>query len=167
MAEDKTTKILKNAILLEKKGKAFYAKVAQQTSSRAVKDLFEMLADEEENHIQTLAEQFKNYQNRKKFDAGLFGNEHPSDMASQVLSQKIKAEISAADYEAAAISAAMSMEKSAIKLYSGRATVATDPAEKKLYRWLADWETRHLGFLSDIDRELTETIWYDQSFWPF
>ena len=167
MAEDKTTRILKNALLLEKRGRAFYAKVAQQTSSSAVKRFFEMLADEEEKHIQTLAEQFKIYQTQKEFDPHLFGNEHPSDIASEVLSQQIKAEISAADYEAAAISAAMSMEKNAIKLYSGRAADATDPTEKKLYQWLSDWETRHLSFLADIDRELTEDIWYDQNFWPF
>jgi len=167
MAEDKTTRILKNAILLEKRGQAFYQKVAQQTSGSAVKRFFEMLADEEENHIQTLAEQFKTYQTQKKFDPDLFGNDRPSDIATEVLSQEIKAEISAADYEAAAISAAMSMEKSAIKLYSDRAVDATDPVEKNLYQWLADWENRHLNFLADIDRELTETIWYDQNFWPF
>ena len=167
MTEDRTTRILKNAILLEKRGQAFYQKVAEQTSGSAVKRFFEMLADEEENHIQTLAEQFKTYQTQKKFDPHLFASDHPSDIATEVLSQEIKAEISAADYEAAAISAAMSMEKSAIKLYSDRAVDATDPAEKKLYQWLADWENRHLSFLADIDRELTENIWYDQSFWPF
>ena len=62
---------------------------------------------------------------------------------------------------------AMAMEKNAIKLYSGRAAETVDPAEKKLYQWLADWENRHLSFLADIDRELTENIWYDQNFWPF
>ncbi len=167
MTEDKTTRILKNAILLEKKGQIFYKKVAQQTSRNGVKRFFEMLADEEEKHIQTLSEQFKNYQIQKKFDPDLFGNDHPSDIATAVLSQEIKAEISAADYEAAAISAAMAMERSAIKLYSDRAADATDSTEKKLYQWLADWENRHLSFLADIDRELTENIWYDQSFWPF
>jgi rubrerythrin len=167
MAEDKTTRILKNAILLEKKGQAFYNKVAQQTSSSAVKRFFETLADEEQNHIQTLSEQFKAYQNQRKFDPHLLADSQPSDIASAVLSQQIKTEISAAGYEAAAISAAMAMEKSAIKLYSDRATDAADPAEKKLYQWLADWETRHLDFLAEIDRELTENIWYDQNFWPF
>jgi rubrerythrin len=167
MEEDKTTQILKNAILLEKRGQAFYAKVAQQTSGSAVKRFFEMLADEEGIHIRTLAEQFKAYQVQKELDPLLFGEELPSDIASEVLAQDIIAEISAADYEAAAISAAMSMEKRAIKLYSDRAADATDPAEKKLYQWLANWETRHLSFLADIDRELTENIWYDENFWPF
>ena len=79
MTEDKTTRILKNAILLEKKGQVFYKKVAQQTSRNGVRRFFEMLADEEEKHIQTLSEQFKNYQTQKKFDPHLFGDDHPSD----------------------------------------------------------------------------------------
>ena len=167
MADDKTTEILKSAILMEKRGQAFYAKVAQQTSGNVVKRFFEMMANEEKNHIRILSEQFKAYQNNKQFDSGAFGDQHGSDITAQVLSREIKSEISASDYEAAAISAAMSMEERAIKLYSDRAGAATDPNEKALYNWLAKWETQHLSFLADIDRELTEDIWYDQSFWPF
>ena len=167
MGDDKTTDILKSAILMEKRGQAFYEKVAQHTSGNAVKRFFEMMADEEKNHIRILSEQFKAYQDNKEFNAGRF-DEHPvSDIDSQVLSKEIKSEISAAAYEAAAISAAMSMEESAIKLYSDRAAATTDPNEKALYNWLAKWETQHLNFLADIDRELTDDIWYDQSFWPF
>ena len=70
MADDKTTEILKNAILMEKRGQAFYEKVAQQTSGNAVKRFFEMMADEEKSHIRTLSEQFKAYQDNKQFDSG-------------------------------------------------------------------------------------------------
>jgi rubrerythrin len=167
MDDDKTTDILKSAILMEKRGQAFYEKVAQQTSGNVVKRFFEMMADEEKNHIRILSEQFKAYQDNKQFDSVKFDDPHESDIAAQVISGEIKSEISAADYEAAAISAAMSMEESAIKLYSDRADTATDPNEKALYNWLAKWETQHLNFLADIDRELTENIWFDQSFWPF
>jgi rubrerythrin len=166
MDDDKTTDILKSAILMEKRGRAFYAKVAQQASADAVKRFFETMAAEEENHIRILAEQFKAYQDNKQFNAGQFDVHPEPGIASQVLSKEIKSEISAADYEAAAISAAMSMEESAIKLYSDRAAAATDPNEKALYNWLAKWEMQHLNFLADIDRELTEDIWFDQSFWP-
>ncbi len=79
----------------------------------------------------------------------------------------LKEEISAVDYEAAAISAAMSMEKNAIRLYAERSTEAEDPNEKALYEWLAEWERQHLNFLTEIDKELTEKIWHDNSFWPF
>lgn len=167
MGDDKTIEILKSAILMEKRGQAFYEKVAQQASGNVVKRFFEMMANEENDHIRILSEQFKAYQNNKQFDSGEFVGRHETDIATQVLSGEIKSEISAAAYEAAAISAAMSMEERAIKLYSDRGATATDPNEKALYSWLAKWETQHLNFLADIDRELTEDIWYDQSFWPF
>ena len=167
MTDDKTTEILKSAILMEKKGQAFYDKVAQQASAEAVKRFFQSMADEEKNHIRVLSEQFKAYQDNKQFNSGHFDDHKESEIASQILSKEIKSEISAADYEAAAITAAMSMEESAIKLYSDRAAAATDPNEKALYKWLAKWETQHLNFLADIDRELREDVWYDQSFWRF
>jgi rubrerythrin len=166
MADNKTTNILKSAILMEKRGLAFYEKVAQQTTGEAAKRFFEMMAAEEESHIQTLSEQFKAYQENEQFNAGRFEDNHESGIDNQALSKEIKSEISAADFEAAAISAAMSMEENAIKLYSDRAAAATDPNEKELYNWLAKWETQHLNFLADIDRELREEIWYDQNFWP-
>ena len=165
--DDKTTEILKSAILMEKRGQAFYQKVAHQTSGEGVKRFFEMMAEEEGNHIRILSDQFKAYQDTQQFNFDL-GDDHPeSDIAAKILTGEIKSEISAADFEAAAISAAMSMEESAIKLYSDRAAAAIDPDEKALYQWLAKWETQHLNFLADIDRELTEDIWYDQNFWPF
>jgi rubrerythrin len=79
----------------------------------------------------------------------------------------MKNKISAAGYEAAAISAAIDMEKKAIEVYSNQAEISTDPNEKKLYNWLADWEKGHLKILSDLDNELRDKIWYDNHFWPF
>ena len=167
MDDDKTTEILKCAILMEKRGQAFYTKVAQQASGEVVKRFFEMMAEEEKNHIKILSEQFQAYQKNRQFNISDMADQCESDITGQILSQNIRSEISAADYEAAAISAAMSMEENAIKLYSERAVAATDPNEKALYDWLANWETQHLKFLADIDRDLTQDIWYDQNFWPF
>ena len=167
MAENKTIEILKNAILLEKRGGAFYSQVARQASGKAVKQFFEMMADEEVKHIQILADQFKAYRDNQKFDPGEYPDDRSAGIASNVLTRRLKEEISAADYEAAAISAAMSMEENAIKLYSERAEQATDPNEKAMYEWLAKWERQHLKFLTDVDHELKEQIWHDSSFWPF
>ena len=58
MAENKTLDIIKKAILLEHKGKALYESVAPKTEVTAVKELFEMLAEEEEKHIEILNKQF-------------------------------------------------------------------------------------------------------------
>jgi len=167
MSEDKTVEILKNAILLEKRGKAFYQKVAGQASGKAVKAFFETMADEEVKHVKILTDQYKAYQQNQQFNPGDYSEKHGEQMASKVITKAFKAEISAADYEAAAISAAMSMEKNAIKLYEDRSAEADDPNEKALYKWLAEWENQHLYFLSEIDKELREEIWHDNSFWPF
>jgi rubrerythrin len=167
MSKDQTLEILKNAILLEKRGRAFYSEVARQTSGKAVKEFFEILANEEERHIQVLSDQFKSYGNKQKFDPGDYPDDTETGIASTVLTRQLQEEISAADYEAAAIGAAMAMEKNAIKLYSEQAEKAHDTNEKALYNWLAEWERQHLDFLSAIDRELKEQIWHDNSFWPF
>ena len=167
MSEEKTVEILKNAILLEKRGQAFYGKVAEQASGKAVKEFFEMMADEEVKHVKILSDQFKAYQRDHEFTPGEYNKAFSGNIASKVLTEQLKKELSAADYEAAAISAAMSMEENAINLYSNRAAETVDPNEKDLYQWLADWEKQHLNFLSDIDKELTEEIWHDNSFWPF
>ena len=158
---------MKNAILLEKRGKAFYSRVSEQASGKAVKAFFERMSDEEDKHIRILADQYKAYLQHNEFVPENHSEDHTGGVSAKILSQEIKAEIQAADFEAAAISAAMSMEENAIKLYSNRAAEAQDPNEKALYDWLAKWETQHLQFLAEIDKELTEQIWYDNNFWPF
>lgn len=166
MSSTNTEEILKSAILLEKKGKAFYGQVASQASHPDVKRFFELMADEETQHIKILTDQYKAYQDTQKFSAmdvpGTADN-----IADKVLSKNLIDAITAADYEAAAISAAMAMEKKAIRLYADRASTAEDQGEKALYDWLSRWEQSHLRFLSDIDREITEKIWHDNNFWAF
>lgn len=167
MSEDRSTEILKNAILLEKRGHAFYAKVAQQAESEAVKKFFQLMAEEEVNHVRLLSEQFKSYRVRKKFKPNDLSGPAEFKTVADILTQDLKRQLSAASYEAAAIAAAMSMEKNAIQIYSTRAAETQDLDEKSLYQWLARWETEHLNFLARIDKELTEEIWNDNRFWPF
>mgnify|MGYP001826571457 CR=1 FL=1 len=167
MSDSTALEILKSAILLERRGRAFYTKVAEQTQSDAAKRFFNMMADEEEKHVGILSEHFKNYQQKKTFGPTEYDHTPSDSLSSRVLTEDLKEQLSAADFEAAAISAAMSMEKNAIALYSKRAEAADDPDEKSLYKWLADWEKTHLNFLAEIDKELTENIWHDNNFWPF
>jgi rubrerythrin len=167
MSEDRATEILKNAILLEKRGYAFYAKVAEQATQDAVRKFFQLMAEEETAHVQILSEQFKHYVTYRKFRQAAPGDSGEFAAAAEILTSDLKRQISAADYEAAAIAAAMSMEKNAIEIYGRRATEAQDPDEKALYGWLAKWEAAHLDFLAKLDRELTEAIWHDNRFWPF
>jgi rubrerythrin len=159
--------ILKEAILLERRGRSFYLKVAEQSGHAAVREFFEMMAEEEQRHIEILEDQFSAYARNQQFEP-LASQERQNQPADQlVLDESVKKQIAAADYEAAAISAAILMEEKAVALYSERAEVAQDPAEESLYLWLAAWERGHLSSLVKIDREIKEAIWNDQQFWPF
>ncbi|MEE4358704.1 MAG: ferritin family protein [Desulfococcaceae bacterium] len=167
MKENDALKILKNAILLERRGQAFYRKVAEQTDSSAVKDFFNMMAEEEENHIRILSEQFVNYKEKGMFKPGNYIDRISQDTASEILHRELQEKIAAAGFESAAIGAAIAMEERAVAIYERQAETGEDREEKKLYSWLADWEKSHLNILLEMDRELTGKIWNDNRFWPF
>lgn len=168
METKSTTDILKEAVLLELRGKAFYTNIAAQTKSNAVREIFSMIAAEEEQHIVFLSHQFAHYNKHKAFTVlSAFSDKPSEEVSKQVLSAEMKDQISAASFEAAAISAAMDFEAKAVELYSGRAESATDTNEKATYQMLAEWERGHHKWLMRIDKDLREQVWYDNNFWPF
>ncbi len=162
--ESKALDILKHAILLEKRGKAFYRTAAAQSTNKDVKAFFETMAAEEVQHVKILSDQYKVFKATGRFKTP--EDQESGTISKNVLTPEIKSRIAAADFEAAAISAAMLMEERAIALYAKRGNEAQDAEEKKLYQWLADWEKEHLEFLADIDAELKEEVWNDSGFWP-
>ena len=162
-----TVSILKQAILLERRGKAFYAQVAGKSETPAVKEFFEMMAAEEDQHEKILSEQYKAFQHHGKFIPTTLPENEAEKTASRILTADLRGKITAAGFEAAAISAAMSLEERSIRIYSNQAKQSDDPQENAVYQWLAAWESRHLDLLSRLDRELTEAIWNDNSFWPY
>lgn len=165
--QNNTESILKQAILLERRGKAFYAQVAGKSETPAVKEFFEMMSKEEDQHEKILSEQYKAFINHGRFIPTKLPEDEAEKTDSLILTAGLKDKIAAAGFEAAAISAAMSMEERSIRIYSDQAQLTDDPQEKAVYQWLAGWESRHLDLLSRLDRELTETIWNDNTFWPF
>jgi len=165
MSENKVLDIIKKAILLEHRGRALYRSAAAETGSEGVKELFDTLAEEEENHIETLNRQYKSVARGGGFEVGdLRAIKESED--NDVLSGKIIKGISGAGYEAAVIAAALEFEKKAVDFYSKQSETAESGDEKKLFQWLADWEKGHMFMLAQIDKDLMESIWYDNSFWP-
>ncbi len=160
--------ILKEAILLEMRGKAFYSSVAEKTESKSAKKIFEQMAAEEDEHIMFLSKQFQNYHKNHEFIKVEDAPEHDEEeIATKVLTEELKKEISAAGFEAAAIASAIDFENRAIKLYSERAEEAVDSTEKEIYSMLARWEEGHAKELHKLNDALKEDIWNDNNFWPF
>ncbi len=167
MENQKALEILKMAILMEKRGHAFYAKVAEQTPDPEIKHIFLTMADEETQHVKFLSEQYIGYERNRAFLKVELPDLTGEGFTTLILTEEMKTKISSAGFEAAAISAAIDFEKRAVEVYSKQAEVSTDTNEKNLYRWLAEWEGGHLKILSDMDNELKEKIWNDNQFWPF
>jgi len=167
MEDEQVLYVLKSAILLEKRGQAFYNQVAASTKGVAVKSFFEQMTDEEKQHEHVLTRHYTSYCEDAVFAPDVFSPGDNSVFAAAVLTESLKKEIAAAGYEAAAISAAISMEKDAMKLYADRAKKATDQKEKELYQWLAKWEGDHFKALVDLEKEITQQIWTDNNFWSF
>ncbi len=167
MTSQQPIDIIKEAILLERRGKAFYAQVASQTRDQDVRNFFEMMAQEEAQHIKVLELQFKSYEQDQRFADFDEPDNNPADQTQGILTAAIEQKISAADFEAAAISAAILMEERAVAIYGRQAQSANDPKEKALYEWLVRWEQSHLSFLAKLEKEIKEAVWHQQDFWPF
>ena len=157
--------IIKGAILLEYRGKALYDSVVKTTDKDSVKDLFQFLAEEEAKHIQILEKQFSRVKKNGEVELGDFDTEN-YETSREILSSKMVKDIFGAGYEAALISAALEFEKKAVEYYSKHEKLAETDGEKKLYKWLAQWEKDHMMMLAELDREIKEEIWHDNQFWP-
>jgi rubrerythrin len=167
MESTKALEILKTAILLEKRGESFYRTVAEKTNDENTRQVFSTLAEEEVEHSRFLSEQYSHYTKNKSFKK-ITEAIVPDDSETQkVLTDAVKNKISAASFEAAAIAAAIDMENKAIAVYSERAESAEDPAEKELYKMLAEWEQSHHKLLKAMDDDLKQRVWDDNNFWPF
>ncbi|HBS88673.1 MAG: hypothetical protein A2W91_18705 [Bacteroidetes bacterium GWF2_38_335] len=166
MNQNRTLEILKTAILLERRGKAFYSTVAFQAQDPDVKTFFKSMAEEEDEHIKFLTEQFSHFTKTHEFKK-ISLNPEVENTSDKILSKRLKVKISAASFEASAIAAAIDFETRAVKVYSQQAENATDPEEKKFYKWLAEWEMGHHQILHELDEDLKHRIWNDNDFWPF
>ncbi len=166
--ENSVIEILKMAIVMENRGKSLYEMVASQTESEDVKKIFTTMADEEQVHIDFLTKQFAYYKKNKTFDKNQLETKPGEEaIAQSILTEKIKKDISGAGFESAAISAAIDMENKSVEVYQKRAAETNDKNEKELYQWLADWEKGHHKLLIELNKQLTEKVWYDNNFWPF
>lgn len=167
MESNSTLEILKHAILLEKRGKVFYTNAAENSKNPEVRKIFLLMAAEEDIHVKVLSDQYIHYKDNGKFDHLKASEIAEGGSEDESLIRSVIGEISAAGYEATAISMAMDMESRAIAAYSERAINAADLEEKRFYEWLTNWERGHYQVLYMLDQELKERIWNDNSFWPF
>jgi len=162
----KKLNVLKKAILMERKGHAFYSKIAEQSDNEDIKELFQIMASEELLHIKFLSKAYLHAKNTNKFELSDLPEQGDNEFTDEILSAKIKNKLSVAGFEAAAISAAIDMENRAVDVYSKNYENATDKNEKELFRWLAEWEMEHHKVLFELELDLKEKAMNEEEF-PF
>lgn len=166
MAPKSAIDILKGALLLEKRGRALYDLAFRDCENPAMKSLFEMLVNEEIQHMEFLEKQFTLARDDKPLNISALDAPNTKS-ADCVVSKEIIKHVSAAGSEAALISAGLDFEKKAVEFYSLHATDAGSNEEREIYKMLAQWERIHLYMLADLETEIQQEAWSDNNFWPY
>lgn len=165
MQKEEKLEVLKEAMLIEKRGMFFYASVARLCEDEGARSVFEFMAREEEDHLRFLQEHYTSLQGKGYFNSVSDMDNFPHQGLAEVLNGSIRVNITAASDESAALYAAMLFEERGIAFYSEQAAKAVEPEEKQFYQWLAEWEKEHLDVLKQFNQELLDEIWNDDSFW--
>ncbi|MBC7195605.1 MAG: ferritin-like domain-containing protein, partial [Caldisericia bacterium] len=125
MNENKILEILKNALLLEYRGRAFYRRAKEESKVEEVKNIFDLMEREEEKHIVFLNKEFKSFQNSGKLTV-------PENFsidfkpAEEKIFNALKEKIEMSDYESMAIYMAITFEKEAVNFYDDKARKTED-----------------------------------------
>ena len=167
MSVSSVLEILKNAYIMEQRGKTLYETAANHANDPEVKDFFLALADDEKVHMEILEHQFNAVHRSGGFEIQNYQTDEKESPGLDILDDTLIQKINAAGFEATAVTAAVSFEEKAVGVYAKRAKEAADPEERRVYDWLSSWENIHLKKLTALQEALTKKIWDDNSFWPF
>jgi len=155
--------ILQSAIQMEVDGKEFYQRASQKSSNKLGKELFQRLADEEDDHqkkFQQIYEALKEGQDWPDVKPPSEKGKKLKSIFAEV-TKELGSEIKVAESELEAIKTAMDMENKTHDFYYSRSEQSTFPVEKRFYQTLAAEEQGHYLALLDSYEYLTDPVgWF-------
>lgn len=149
--ENQRAEALKQALKMEKDGKAYYQSALEKVESDLAKKIFESLIKAEEKHIQKITELYESLAKTGKWPQVALVREQGKttdnifSAAMAGIDEKVKASMS--DIEA--LKMAVKMEDDGMRYYQSMANKTEDPFEKKFYLLLVNEEGEH--YLSLLD----------------
>jgi rubrerythrin len=162
--------VVKNAIRVENDGYQLYRVAEEKTEDPKGKDFFASLAKDETNHMQILKSLYQSIKEKGeyKFDE-IKDMEHilKTGSESPIFSKEFKQRVEQAQFEMAALSVGILLEKNSIEFYKKSAQESKDEDVKMLFNYLADWEGEHLRALVQQQKFLQQDYWTDARFYPF
>jgi rubrerythrin len=157
---------VKDAVMVEIKGKELYTHAATQTADPAARALFEVLAKDEEDHVRILQNQYRSLMEAGKLD---LSDVHPAEVdhgSHDVIDDNFKKSLKRGTFEMAVIGIGCDLERKAIQYYKEHAAKAEDPDLKQLFQWLVEWEDGHLEQLLELEKYYQDAYWSEQGFSP-
>jgi rubrerythrin len=136
--------IFEYAMQMEQDGKDYYLKIAEKTSHKGLKAIFEMLANDEVKHYNTLKE---------------MKEEIPGMAETQVLGEaknifiKMKENLGEADLQFSEMEVykhAQELEEKTKNFYLAKSLEVEDEGVKNLFKMLAEEESKHYFLLENI-----------------
>jgi rubrerythrin len=159
---------LQAAMRAEHQGYHFYTMAAKSTEDEKGREIFAQLAEEEKEHLAFLKKQYKSIVETGLPNATLdLGKPLELSGSNPIFSNRIRARLGDAHFEMTALAVGIQLELDAVRIYSGFADTAADPAVEKFYRELAAWEQGHYKALLAQETTLKEDYWSSNGFAPF
>lgn len=155
--------LLRTAILNEVEGYQFYSMAALRATDTGVKEAFNHLAHEEQQHeswLRSMYKQLAEDQNVSSAELGTLAAPSPRIFRQEQVGPE------SGSLEISVYKIGILMELASMKFYNEAAEKATTPAVKELLRHLAEWEGAHLDSLQKIYDVLKEEWWDRQGFSP-
>ncbi len=159
---------LLEAAKAERYGHDFYLMAARSTEDAKGKEVFEMLAAEELDHMRFLLSQHDSVLKTGRMDAELkLGPKADLNGPSPIFSEDLKARIKNANFEMTALSVGIQLERDAMAYYRKQSEATEDEVARAFFAYLATWESGHYHALLKQQEELKEDYWSAAGFSPF
>jgi rubrerythrin len=136
------------ALNLEKDGRTLYEKLANDTQTPELKNIFNLLAAAEEEHYATLDALKRGVDPASCQSTALDKNRNIRNSFQQLLDRKDTMGVLARDPDG--FGHVLKAEEESIRLYRELADKETNPATRKLWLTIADEEEKHLNMIENI-----------------
>jgi rubrerythrin len=159
---------LLKAMKAERDGNSFYMMAANSTGDPKGRQVFEVLAKEELDHLLFLKEHYDSWVKTGKLSSTAKLHDR-LDLAgpSPLFSESFRERIKEAHFEMSALSIGIQLELDAMAFYRTQSDLTTEPAAKAFFAELAVWEQGHYQALLKQQEELKDDYWSEAGFSPF
>ncbi len=152
---------IKMAIELEKDGYRFFKDAAAKTENSLGKKMFESLAADETNHLETFQRMFETIAGKETWGS-IRDSISPAGKVPVFEDVSKKSPAKGTTSEIEALQLAMDVEKRAIEFFDKAAREADDPLAKEIFQKVREQEEYHYGLIEAQRDYVTKSgFWFD------